>query len=67
MFYFVKNENQYEDICNDITMYQINVIEHGGSIEEYYTPQVTHLICASQKNSIVLQVIYIMLKILCKY
>lgn len=48
--------NQYEDICNDTSMSKLNIIEHGGSVEEIYSSRVTHIICATQKNFNVEQV-----------
>lgn len=43
-------------MCDDTAIYKITILEHGGSIEEFYSPRVTHLICMSQKTAVVQQV-----------
>lgn len=37
-------------------MSKLNIIEHGGTIEQSYSPRVTHIICTTQKNTLIQQV-----------
>lgn len=39
-------------------MSKLNIIEHGGLVEQLYSSRITHLICVSQKHSLVEQVKY---------
>jgi len=34
----------------------VNIIKYGGSIEQFYSDSITHIICVSQKHHIVKQV-----------
>lgn len=56
VFLFIGDRNQFEDICSDTFMLKLNIIEHGGSVEQSYSSRVTHLICVTQKHHLVEQV-----------
>lgn len=53
-------------MCIDKIMSENNIIEHGGEIALSYSSHVTHIICDTQDNSLVRQVKYIVLNMLCK-
>ncbi|VVC40830.1 Zinc finger, RING-type,Zinc finger, RING/FYVE/PHD-type,BRCT domain [Cinara cedri] len=50
VFLIVEDFNQCEDICNDTSMSKLNIIEHGGSVEQVYSSRITHIVCGTQKN-----------------
>lgn len=56
VFLFIEDRNQFEDICSDIFMLKLNIVEYGGSFELSYSTRVTHLICVTQKHHLVGQV-----------
>ncbi|XP_050524401.1 PAX-interacting protein 1-like [Daktulosphaira vitifoliae] len=55
IFLIVEDYPHCEDLCSDISMTKLSIIEHGGTVVQSYSSRVTHVICASQKHSIVEQ------------
>uniref|UniRef100_A0A2H8TDD8 PAX-interacting protein 1 n=1 Tax=Melanaphis sacchari TaxID=742174 RepID=A0A2H8TDD8_9HEMI len=42
-------------MCNDITKSKLDIIAHGGLVEQLYSDRITHIICLTQKHHIVEQ------------
>ncbi|XP_050423408.1 PAX-interacting protein 1-like isoform X2 [Adelges cooleyi] len=53
VFLIVDDYHQWEDICSDVSMSKLSIIEHGGTIVQDYSSRITHIICTTQKHSIV--------------
>lgn len=56
---FLINKNQFEfknkSINNNVTISTLDIIAHGGSIDEFYSSRVTHIICTNQSDFLVQQ------------
>jgi len=50
-------KNKNDSIDNNDTLIAINIIEHGGTIEDLNSSRVTHVICTTQRDCLVEQVI----------
>lgn len=56
VFLIVELQVEHEGkLCNDITMSKLDIIEHGGSVDQIYSNRITHVICITQKHHIVEQ------------
>jgi len=57
VFLIVELQDEHEgNLCDDITMSKLDIIDHGGLVEQMYSARITHIICVTQKHYIVQQV-----------
>ncbi|KAE9532132.1 hypothetical protein AGLY_010334 [Aphis glycines] len=58
VFLIVELQVEHEgNLCNDIKMSKVDIIAHGGSVDQIYSTRITHVMCITQKHHIVEQAI----------